>query len=426
MKTLKASDLDLQSLETKEQERLAAAIEKVKPIVEAVRREGDKALIAYTKKFDKVTLKETSIRVSEEEINEAYKSLDSEVGEAIRFAKDNIKAFHEAQKPSNLSVERLSGVRLSQVFRPLNRIGAYVPGGRASYPSSVLMTIIPAKVAGVKEAILCTPPDADGSLNKAVLVAAREAGANAVFKAGGAQAVAAMAYGTKTIPRVDKIVGPGNIYVTAAKAIVSRDVAIDFLAGPSEILILADENADPIYIVSDMMAQAEHDPLARATLVTTSEKLAEEVYMLVEKELKTHARKEIMEKVIQANLLIIITNSVEEALNVSNRMAPEHLEIMVKEPRAVLRGVENAGAVFLGPYSPVAVGDYTAGSNHVLPTGRMARSYSGLSLRDYLKSIDVVECNKDGLKKLKKATEILAESESLQAHGRSVEARFKE
>ncbi|HJX23374.1 MAG TPA: histidinol dehydrogenase, partial [Candidatus Bathyarchaeia archaeon] len=258
MKILRASQIELEILKDKAQREVAQAMEKVAPIVDRVKKDGDKALIYYTKKFDKVQLKKTELRVSGEELKKAYSSIRKEELEAIRFAIENVRAFHEAQKPQTLTFERLPGVKLAQVFRPLERVGAYIPGGRASYPSSAVMTVVPAKVAGVKSVIVCSPPNQDGSISAAVLVAAAEAGAEASFKVGGAQAVAAMAYGTETVPKVDKIVGPGNIYVAAAKALVNRDVAIDFLAGPSEILIIADNSADPQIVASDLLAQAEH------------------------------------------------------------------------------------------------------------------------------------------------------------------------
>ena len=430
MKIIKLKDgsakLVLEKLEKRGKVHIEAIEPVVREIVDNVKTSGDVALLEYTKRFDKVDLNRDELKVSPDELKEAYKSLKEEEVEALKSAARNIRIHHSRQMRELDFKETVEGVRVAQVLRPIRRVGIYVPGGKAVYPSSVLMTVIPAKVAGVKEIVLCTPPDKNGKVNSAVLVAAQEAGADTIFKVGGAQAISAMAYGTESIPIVDKIVGPGNIYVTAAKIMVSHDVAIDNPAGPSEIMVLADESADPQFIAIDLIAQCEHGSDAIALLVTVSDELANKVSEQVYRMLKSVKRVEFVNEALEKNCWIFVSGSIEEALQLVNRLAPEHLEVMVKDPFTVLEKVENAGAVFLGQYTPVAVGDYAAGSNHVLPVGGYARVFSGLSIRDFTKTMDVVSCSRDGLRNLEKTVSVLAFLEGLEEHSKSVSVRLKD
>jgi histidinol dehydrogenase len=382
----------------------------VRDIIEEVKSRGDEALRYYSKKFDGAAI--IDFRVRQEEFTEAVEDADPQVKQAIEKAIENIHAFH-ARQPKDAWTWEKPGVTLGQVSRPLERIGCYIPGGRAAYPSTVLMTVIPAQVAGVEEIVCITPPDDKGRANPLVLLACDMLGVREVYKVGGAQGIAALAYGTESIQGVDKIVGPGNVYVTAAKVLVSGRVAIDFPAGPSEVLIIADETADPGYIALDMMAQAEHDPRARCVLVTTSQPLAEEVM----RELKASSSEE--------NALILVAAELEEALDFANQYSPEHLEVIVKEPEALLEGVKNAGSIFLGEYTPVALGDYASGTNHVLPTAGMAKVYSGLSVRDFIKTMSFQKFDRDALKELADVVITLAELEGLRAHAESVRRRLK-
>lgn len=399
--------------------------QKVRGIVNDVKASGDQAVLKYTRLFDNVQLNRSSLKVSEAEFKEAYRSLSEGEIKAISRAMENIRLYHINQKRELDFIKIKNGIAIAQILRPIPKIGIYVPGGTAVYPSTVLMTAVPAKIAGVKEIILCTPPGRDGKITPSVLVAAREAGVDAIFKIGGAQAIAAMAYGTQTVPKVDKIIGPGNIYVTTAKILVSQEVAIDMPAGPSEILILADESANPKFIASDLIAQCEHDPNSFAALVTTSEILAKEVLRQIGSLERDAKRYGVVKEALDENGWIFVVKNISQGLDVVNRLAPEHLEIFLPNARRVLERVENAGAIFLGEYSPVAAGDYAVGSNHVLPTGGYARAYSGLSIRDFTKVIDVVYCTKDGLSLIKNTIFSLARVEGFDFHKKSISVRFE-
>jgi len=428
MKTLRLTDnsaeLIIEKLEQRGRFSIEAVEDEVQKIIDNVRSLGDQAVLGYTKCFDDVDLDVDDLKVQEDEFKEAYGLLREEEVDAIRSAARNIRLHSARQKVELGFRETEKGVKVAQILRPIGRVGIYAPGGKAIYPSSVLMTTIPAKVAEVKGVILCTPPKKDGKIASSMLVAAREAGVDAVFKVGGAQAIAAMAYGTESIPKVAKIVGPGNICVTAAKVLVSLDVAIDNPAGPSEIMILADGAANPRFIAADMIAQCEHGPDALAVLVTTSDALARSVVEQIG-QMKAVRRLRVIDKALEG-CWIFVADSVEEAVQLVNRLAPEHLEILVKDPSPVLDKVENAGAIFVGEYSPVAAGDYAVGSNHVLPVGGYARTYSGLSVRDFTKAIDVVSCTKDGLRRLEKTIRTLADLEGLEAHWKSVSVRLED
>jgi histidinol dehydrogenase len=398
---------------------------RVDEIVQAVRRDGDQALCAYTARFDGVELAPAELRVSRDEIRLAYRKVDSGFLENIRLARDRILDFHRQQLPRSWFTAR-DAVWLGQLVRPLERIGIYVPGGTASYPSSVLMNTVPAVVAGVKEIVMVTPPARDGGVHPYTLVAAAEAGVEEIYKVGGAQAVAALAYGTGSIRRVDKITGPGNIYVTVAKQQVFGQVDIDMLAGPSEVLIIAEAGADPVYVAADMLSQAEHDVLARAVLLTPSWELAARVREEVARLLEGLDRRQLLERSLADGALIVVTRDLDEAFGLANCFAPEHLELLVFDPVNWLDKVKNAGAVFLGPYSPVAVGDYLAGPNHVLPTGGTARFFSGLGVATFLKHINVVHCSRRGLEQLGPKVVELAGVEGLPAHALSVGVRLAE
>ncbi len=401
-------------------EEVAAAVQEV---VETVRRQGDPAVIAYTEKFDKVKLSLKELRVSPEEIKDAYGKVDDIKVEALRLAARNIRSFHEKQKISSWVSQEADGVILGQLARPLRSVGVYVPGGKACYPSSVLMNVIPAKVAGVEQLIMCSPVP-QGNLNPYILVAADIAGISDIFKIGGAQAVAAMAYGTATIPKVDKIVGPGNIYVATAKRSVFGQVDIDMIAGPSEILIIADESANPEFVASDLLSQAEHDELASPLLVSTSRALAERVKAEVERQLANLARKEIARKALDRFGAIVLVSDLRQAAEVSNSIAPEHLELAVEKPFELLGLIRNAGAIFLGHYTPESVGDYVAGPNHVLPTGGTARFFSPLSTDSFMKKSSLIFYTKEGLNKVGDAVTQIADVEGLEAHGNTIRVRM--
>jgi len=398
----------------------------VKTIINDVKEQGDKALLQYTEKFDKVRLNASKLKVTQREIKEAYKKLEKIQITALRKAADNIASFHKKQLRAKWTMQIAEGVTLGQVTRPLASVGIYVPGGKAAYPSSVLMCAIPAKVAGVKKIIVCSPPGKSGDVNPALLVAADIAGVSELYRVGGAQAIAAMAYGTGTVPNVDKIVGPGNVFVTAAKLEVSKDVAIDVPAGPSEVLIIADETGNASFIASDLLAQAEHDPQAWAILLTSSEALASAVKEEVYRQMKSLSRTEIIKSSIQKRGLIVIVRNIEEAIDYTNMIAPEHLQIQTKNPTEVLSKIRNAGAVFLGDYSPVAFGDYSSGLNHVLPTAGYAKIYSGLSSLDFVKTMNFLQCSKEGYRNLKETTVTIAEMEGFDAHAKSVIIREEE
>jgi histidinol dehydrogenase len=402
---------------------LSAISSSIRKIIMDIRENGDEALFRYTEKFDNVRLTRSKLKVSKKDIKEAYKKLEKSQINALKKAAMNIARFHKKQIKDMWILETAKGVTVGQVTRPLSSIGVYAPGGKASYPSSVLMCAIPAKVAGVKKIVLCSPPRENGNITPALLVAANIAGVTEIYRVGGAQAVAAMAYGTETVPKVDKIVGPGNIFVTAAKLEVSRDVAIDVPAGPSEILIIADETANASFIASDLLAQAEHDSQAWVILLTTSRDLALAVREEVYKQMRTLSRAEIVKASIQKGGLIVIFKNIEEAVDCANLIAPEHLQIQTKASRKVFNKIQNAGAVFLGNYSPVAFGDYSSGLNHVLPTGGYAKFYSGLSIRDFVKTINFLHCSRQGYLNLKETTVTLAKLEVFDAHAKSVSIR---
>jgi len=413
----------LSSLINRRRLDLSSISTKVAKIAADVKEEGDTALLRYTEEFDKVRLTTSQLRVTENEIREAYKNLKNEQIAALKKAAANIAVFHRKQMETDWSLKTSKGLVLGQVIRPLKTVGVYVPGGNASYPSSVLMCVVPAKIAGVERVVVCTPPQRNGCVTPAVLVAANIAGANEVYRVGGAQAIAAMAYGTKTVPNVDKIVGPGNVFVTAAKMNVSRDVAIDIPAGPSEILIVADKDANASFVASDLIAQAEHDPRALAILLTTSRSLAASVKDEVCKQMSLLSRTKTIQSSIETGGLIVTVDDLGEAVDYANLIAPEHLEIQTKASTEILEKVQNAGAVFVGEYSPVAFGDYSSGLNHVLPTGGYAKFFSGLSTRDFIKRINFLQCDKQGYLKLKETTVTLAELEGLDGHARSVTIR---
>ncbi|MDI9395849.1 MAG: histidinol dehydrogenase [Euryarchaeota archaeon] len=394
----------------------------VSSVLSDVRVKGDAALREYTKKFDKVEL--ADFEVSEEEFEEALSATSSELLEHLKIAAENIRAFHGAQMPETTwFMELQPGIILGQKATPLESVGAYAPGGRASYPSTVLMTVIPARVAGVEQVIVCTPPRADGSVHPLTLAAAKIAGADKVFKLGGVQAIGAMAYGTETVPKMDKIVGPGNVFVTSAKMQV-RDVAeIDFPAGPSEVLIIADDSADAAMAASDIIAQAEHDPNAVSVLVTTSETLAEAVKHEILVQAENTARSEIV-KISLENAAVLRADSLDQCIDFSNKFAPEHLEIMVDDSDFVLDRIKNAGSIFVGNYAPVPVGDYASGTNHVLPTAGYAKLYSGLNINHFLKYSSIQKISKTGLESLKETVIALAEEEGLKAHADAIRTRF--
>jgi histidinol dehydrogenase len=413
----------LQNLKNRGAITFEAIKNEVQDILENVKQKGDQALIQYEKKFDKVDISENDIRVTSEEIEDAYKQVSSDILEAIRQIIKNIAVFHEAQKRDLWFIETVKGVSVGQIMRPLERVGVYIPGGKALYPSTVLMTVVPAKIAGVKEVILCTPPRPDGSVHPVILVAAQEVGVDTIYKAGGVQAIGAMAFGTETIQAVNKIVGPGNKYVNAAKLIVSISVGIDLPAGPSEVLILADETSNPNYIAIDLLSQAEHDENTYCILIATSKKLVKAVEQALSKLTAEQPRKLIIEKALKDNGYIVVVENIAEAINLTNEIAPEHLELQIKGAESILPQINNAGAIFIGDNSPVPVGDYAAGSNHVLPTGGSAKIYSGLSIFSFMKLIDVTKCTLEGIKTLAPWIQALAEIEGLEAHNQAVQMR---
>lgn len=400
----------------------AAAEHVVRTILKAVERGGDAAVIRYTKKFDRVSLKPPQFRISAEEIKEAYYHIRKDEGDALRYAAQRITAFHERQRTKTW-IYQDNGVTLGQVVTPLDSVGLYVPGGKAAYPSSVLMNAIPAKVAGVTRVVMCTPTP-KGGINPYLLVAADIAGVKEVYRIGGAQAVAAMAYGTKTIPRVDKIVGPGNVFVATAKRLLYGTVGIDMIAGPSELLVIADESANPAHVAADLLCEAEHDEEARVYLVTTSDRLAKQVASHVQERMKKLKREKIVAKSIGRHACAFVVGSMQEALDLANDIAPEHLALLVDRPFDYLEKASHAGALFLGRYTPPAVADYVAGPNHVLPTGGTARFFSPLGFDDYVKRSNVVSYSKEELLKVREHLARLAQMEGLDAHGESVGSRF--
>jgi histidinol dehydrogenase len=395
----------------------------VQEVVERVRAEGDPAVLAFTEKFDRVTLTLDNMKVTPDEIRGAYANVDPKTVEALKLAAQNIRSFHEKQRLTSWVSQEADGVILGQLARPLRSVGVYVPGGKAVYPSSVLMNAIPAKVAGVEQIVMCSPVPG-GMLNPYILVAADIAGVSEIYKIGGAQAVAAMAYGTATIPKVDKIVGPGNIYVATAKRQVFGQVDIDMIAGPSEVLVIADDSADPAFVAADLLSQAEHDELASAILVTPSRQLAEKVNAEVDRQMASLIRREIARKSIVRFGAIVIVKDLAEAADVSNAIAPEHLELSVEQPFELLAHIRNAGAIFLGHYTPESVGDYVAGPNHVLPTGGTARFFSPLSTDDFMKKSSLIFYTRKGLDAVGEAVTRIADVEGLEAHGNTIRVRM--
>lgn len=400
--------------------------ERVQVILNRVKEEKDQALFAYTEQFDHAKITAETIKVTEEEIQEAYTQVDESLLEVVRKALKNIESYHAKQMQYSWFDSKPNGTMLGQKVTALQRVGVYVPGGKAVYPSSVLMNIMPAKVAGVEEIIMTTPPGPDGKVNPTTLVAAHEAGATAVYKVGGAQAIAALAYGTESIPKVDKIVGPGNIYVALAKKAVYGHVSIDSIAGPSEILVIADETANPRFVAADLLSQAEHDELASAILVTTSEDVANAVNKEIEGFLKVLSRSEIIKKSLENYGHILLAENLEEAIETANEIASEHLEIVTKDPYQVMMKIRNAGAIFLGEYSSEPLGDYFAGPNHILPTNGTAKFFSPLSVDDFLKKSSIIAYSKEALEAVHKDIETFAEAEQLTAHANSIKVRFPE
>ena len=396
----------------------------VKEILENVRNNGDEALLAYTSRFDGVSISADELLVTRAEIEEAYAKIPADLLDVIRKAMRNIRSFHEKQKRNSWFESTEDGTMVGQKITPLSRVGVYVPGGKAVYPSSVLMNIVPAAVAGVEEIIMCTPPGKDGKVNPAVLVAANEAGVNRVFRVGGAQAIGAMAYGTATIPKVDKITGPGNIFVALAKKAVYGQVSIDSVAGPSEITVLADETADARFVAADLLSQAEHDEMASAILVTTSEAFALEVEKEIEGFLPSLSRREIIQKSLDQYGYMLIAKSLREAVEIVNEIASEHLEIMTENPFEVMMKIRNAGAIFLGPHSSEPLGDYFAGPNHVLPTSGTAKFFSPLGVDDFIKKSSIIYYSGEALETIHHDIETFAKAEQLTAHANSISVRF--
>lgn len=398
----------------------------VAKILAHIKEKGDAALFAYTKEFDHADINSSNIQVTEAEIQEAYKKVDEGLVDIIREALNNIRIYHEKQKQYSWFDSSSDGTILGQKVTPLQRVGVYVPGGKAAYPSSVLMNVIPAKVAGVEQIVMTTPPGKDGKITPTTLVAAHEAGVDVIYKAGGAQAIGALAYGTESIARVDKIVGPGNIYVALAKKAVYGHVSIDAVAGPSEILVIADETANPRYVAADLLSQAEHDELASAILVTTSETLAKQVSEEVDHFLEELSRSEIIRKSLDNYGYILLAETMDDAVDIANKIASEHLEIQTKDPYNIMTKIRNAGAIFIGEYASEPLGDYFAGPNHVLPTNGTARFFSPLSVDDFIKKSSIIGYSKEALEKIHKKIEAFAEAEHLTAHANSIKVRFED
>ena len=398
----------------------------VAQILDKVKNEGDAALFAYTKEFDKADVTKETIRVTDAEIEEAYAQIDPALLGVIRKALVNIRQYHEKQIQNSWFTSTTDGTMLGQKVTPLNRVGVYVPGGKAVYPSSVLMNIVPAKVAGVPHIVMTTPPGKDGKVCASTLVAAKEAGADEIYKVGGAQAIGALAFGTESIPKVDKIVGPGNIFVALAKKAVYGYVSIDSIAGPSEILVLADETANPHFVAADLLSQAEHDELACAILITTSEEFAKKVDEEVKGFVEVLSRKEIIQKSLDNFGYILIAEDMDEAIEAANEIAPEHMEIVTANPFEDMMKVKNAGAIFIGEYSSEPLGDYFAGPNHVLPTNGTAKFFSALSVDDFIKKSSVIYYSSEALEPVHKDIEFFANQEQLTAHANSIRVRFED
>ena len=399
--------------------------ETVQGIVDDVRDNGDAALFSYTKKFDKADINEANVKVTQEEIDYAYTQVSSELLDVIRKAKKNIWEYHEKQKQYSWFDSKPNGTLLGQKVTALASVGVYVPGGKAVYPSSVLMNVMPAKVAGVEKIVMTTPCNAEGEVYATTLVAAKEAGVDEIYKAGGAQAIAALAYGTESIPKVDKIVGPGNIFVALAKRAVYGHVSIDSIAGPSEVMVLADETANPRYVAADLLSQAEHDEMASAILVTTSADLAEKVSVQVDKFIEELSRKEIMRKSIDSYGYILLADNLSDAIDAVNDIASEHLEIVTANPFDVMTRIKNAGAIFIGEYSSEPLGDYFAGPNHVLPTNGTAKFFSPLSVDDFIKKSSIIYYSREALEEVHTDIETFAKAEQLTAHANSIAVRFE-
>ena len=396
----------------------------VAEIIETVKKGGDEALFSYTEKFDHCKMDAAHIRVTREEIDEAYQKVDADFVEVMKKSAANIRAFHEKQLRNSWFDPKPDGTILGMKILPIAIAGVYVPGGKAAYPSSVLMNVLPAKVAGVERIIMTTPPGADGKVNPGTLVAAHIAGVDEIYKVGGAQAIAAMAFGTQSIPKVDKITGPGNIFVALAKKACFGYVSIDSIAGPSEILVIADETANPRYVAADLLSQAEHDELASAILITTSKTLADQVSIEVDRFVANLSRREIIEKSLNNYGYILLVDSLDEAADTANEIASEHLEILTKDPFAMMTKIRNAGAIFLGEYSSEPLGDYFAGPNHVLPTNGTARFFSPLNVDDFLKKTSIISYSRPALEKIHQDIECFAENEGLTAHANSIRVRF--
>ena len=399
---------------------------RVNEIIENVRANRDAAIFDYTKRFDGADINAENILVTEDEIKEAYEKVDEKLLTVIRKALVNIRKYHEKQIQNSWFTSETNGTMLGQKVTPLNRVGVYVPGGKAVYPSSVLMNIVPAKVAGVKTIVMTTPPGKDGKVNPATLVAAKEAGVDAIYKVGGAQAIAALAFGTESVPKVDKIVGPGNIYVALAKKAVFGFVSIDSIAGPSEIMVLADETANPRFVAADLLSQAEHDEMASAILVTTSRDLAEQVSKEVEGFVAQLSRKEIIQKSLDNYGYILVAESMDEAIATVNEIASEHLELVTNNPFETMTKIRNAGAIFVGEYSSEPLGDYFAGPNHVLPTNGTAKFFSPLSVDDFIKKSSIISYSREALEPIYKDIVQFAECEQLTAHANSIRVRFED
>lgn len=398
----------------------------VNAIIEKVRTERDAAVFSYTKQFDGADINASNVRVTEAEIREAYTQVDEKLVAVMRKSLENIRVYHEKQKQYSWFDSRPDGVMLGQKVTALASAGVYVPGGKAAYPSSVLMNVIPAKVAGVEKIVMTTPCNKEGKVNPATLVAAKEAGVTEIYKVGGAQAIAALAFGTESIPKVDKIVGPGNIYVALAKKAVFGHVSIDSIAGPSEILVLADETANPRYVAADLLSQAEHDELASAILITTSEALAQKVSEEVDRFTAGLSRKEIIEKSLENYGYILIADSMENAIETANEIASEHLELLTANPFEVMMKIKNAGAIFLGEYASEPLGDYFAGPNHILPTNGTAKFFSPLGVDDFVKKSSIISYSREALEPVYKDIVQFAESEHLTAHANSIKVRFED
>ncbi|MCI5517411.1 histidinol dehydrogenase [Roseburia sp. MUC/MUC-530-WT-4D] len=397
---------------------------RVNAIIEKVRSDRDEAVFSYTKQFDGADINASNVLVTEEEIKEAYEQVDQTLLEVIRKALVNIRKYHEKQRQQSWFTSE-DGIILGQKVTALEKVGVYVPGGKAVYPSSVLMNVLPAKVAGVDRIIMCTPPGKDGKVYASTLVAAKEAGVDEIYKVGGAQAIAAMAFGTESIPKVDKIVGPGNIYVALAKKAVFGYVSIDSIAGPSEILVLADETANPRYVAADLLSQAEHDEMASAILITTSEELAKKVSDEIDGFVEELSRKEIIQKSLDNYGYILVASDLDEAIDAVNEIASEHMEIVTKDPFHVMTKIRNAGAIFIGEYSSEPLGDYFAGPNHVLPTNGTAKFFSALSVDDFIKKSSIISYSRDALEPVYKDIVKFAECEKLTAHANSIKVRFE-